>query len=82
MKIKFNHIRAITFADLARNQCFRRVDDLEVVYLKTEEVDIASIGGDEAVNAVDLTTGYLCYVNDDTEVFPFEATLIEQYHER
>lgn len=81
MKIKFNHVRAITFEDLSRGQLFRRVDDLETVYLKTEEVDIVSVN-DDAVNAVDMATGYLNYFDGETEVFPFEATLVEQFRER
>lgn len=81
MKIKFNHVRAVFFEDLVEGQLFRKVDDLDVIYLKTEPISIAN-DDDEGVNAVDLATGELYWIDDVTEVFPFEATLVEQYRER
>lgn len=81
MKIKFNNVRAVAFEELAEGQLFRKPDDLDTIYLKTECVAVKYVDDDDAVNAVNLITGELYQIHDSEDVFPFEATLIEQYRE-
>lgn len=80
MKIKFNHVRAINFEELDDGQLFRTADDLDCIYIKMEPIYTNDDGN--PFNAVNLSNGTPSSIADWTDVFPFEATLVEQYRER